>query len=78
MNSNTWTHQCRPTSKKFTFTNCVRMLGAALKTYYERWLVGMDGDRDSRESMLSTGLDDNDDSRSVLYLTSLKVLVVRH
>ena len=47
--------------QKVTFINSVLTLGVIKKTYQERWLIGMDKERESRESMLSAQLDDDDD-----------------
>ena len=39
----------------------VRTQDVLWKTCRERWLIGRDGKRDSRESVLSARLDDDDD-----------------
>ena len=45
---------------KLTFIRSVPTLDAAYRTYIEQWLIGKNGERKSRESMLSANLDDND------------------
>ena len=49
--------------QKLTFTSCVWTLDAVWKIYRELWTLGMDGNRESKESVLSAYFDDygNDD-----------------
>ena len=47
--------------QKLIFISFVQTLDAILRTYQELWLIGMDGERMSRESVLSAHLDANND-----------------
>ena len=45
----------------------MQTLGAVKKTYQVWWLIGIDGERESREYILSACLDDDDDYSLNIY-----------
>ena len=59
MDSYLWTHQCLTAQQKFTYIISVWILDAGWRTHQEWWMMGMDGNRESRNSMLSGWFDDN-------------------
>ena len=60
MDSYTLTHQCWQTSKD------IRQLGVDTGCRQERWPIGMDDMRESKEFMLLAHINDDDDARCYL------------
>ena len=49
------------------YISSVRTQDAVQKTCKERWMISMDGERESENSVLSVSLDDDDDTHINVY-----------
>ena len=62
--------------QKFTLINFLQELGAVLMIFQVQWLIGTDGERESRKSEQSAWLDNDDDDTSLrisLFLLSVHI-----
>ena len=76
MDSSIWTHQCWLNSKDCAYISLVWTLDAIYGTCQERWMIGMEGKRESGNSSLSTWLEDDIYEIFFIYVIYLKFILL--